>query len=115
MTRPPATGHRPPSETHGTYYLLVSPQMQRTLEKDAGGLYRETGHRPQGSLRISPAHISAGCSYLQARPDSNGCRVLEIDASILADMFPDIGFCRKCCAFQIATPEDLETPKDGPL
>lgn len=50
----------------------------------------------KGSIRLGPAHSFPKCQWLQPRADSNGARVLEIDDSVLRDMFPELGMCKTC-------------------
>jgi hypothetical protein len=59
------------------YYVLVSAVSERTFERipgvpggcRPGGMCRETGHQPNGSLRISPIHQNPACC---SRLDSTG-------------------------------------------
>lgn len=65
-------------------YLLVSP-CSTSYPKIMG-------------VRLSPVHLFPRCHYLQPRADSHGARILAIDDSVLADMFPELQVCTKCAA-----------------
>jgi hypothetical protein len=58
---------------------------------------RETGHQPNGSLRISPIHQNPACC---SRLDSTGKIIelseLQLRRLFVLGLFRDIGQCRKC-------------------